>query len=799
MTKQFILPITWLLLASILLPCHALAEPKKEAKWENPLKKEGYLDSPLVEATPFVFNDRLYLMESWQAFWDIEGATPGTDFHNDSARIRDVETGEVVSTALTNCGFAHAFVWKDRVYVFAGDYGKDKPWRRITEIVMTSSDDLKTWTKPVTVITAAGDELLWNTAVCRGKDNFILLYETNDKRWPAFTFKYCESDDLKNWSVIPEAIYGRKKYVGGPALYYEGDWYYTLYLQWLGDRKYETRITRSRDLLLWQDAPEGRPFVTFDEGRTGIPLRPANVKETNASDAELCYFNGDTIVYFTGSDQQVAGDLQRATFDGTPRQLFEQFFNDEGGADTVNPAHAGDWYPVLVKNDQESAELSHPHKSAATIKPSPRQLKYQEAQLGAFVHFGPASYNGSDMLAVPPADLFNPVNLDTEQWVLAAKSFGAKHIVITAKHHNGYCLWQTETTDYSVASSPWKNGKGDVIRELADACAKHGLNLGIYLSGGDFKLGVSATPDPLGKRKLRGDRDAYFHIYMQQVKELLTNYGPVVCLWIDGAYNPFDDDVMDASTGEIIGPEHANAITAYVHALQPDAVVFGITAPDVRWSGSEQGWAPYPLWNVVEPGEGRKHWVSNDISGWFLPEAVIHTRSTWFWTPNSDHTLKSSDALMKVYDESIGRGANLLVNLTPDTTGRISEVEVQRLNEFGMQLTKRFSNPIKSISSNAGWTAPGQLEITFDAPRIVTEVIIEEDLQHGQNVVAYSLEGLINGQWTHLSDGLTIGRKRIESIKSTEMTAIRLHIRRSLEIPRIRSFTAYGDGNEKLP
>ena len=294
--------------------------------WSPPLQDRRYLNSPLVEATPFVFKDRLYLLESWQAAWDHDGTKPGAHFQEDSARVRDLETNQIITTALTNCGFAHAFVWDGRVHVFAGDYGHDKPWRQITEIVMTSSDDLKNWTKPVVVLRAADNEWLWNTAVCRGKDGFIMLYESNDKRWPPFTFKYCKSTDLKTWQLIPDALYGTDKYVGGPALYHEGDWYYTLALEALGAGKYETRVTRSRDLKTWHDAPQGRPFVTFDPSRTGLPFRPANVHETNASDAEMCYFNNQTIIYFTGSDQLVAGDLQTAIYPGTPRELLEHFY-----------------------------------------------------------------------------------------------------------------------------------------------------------------------------------------------------------------------------------------------------------------------------------------------------------------------------------------------------------------------------------------------------------------------------------------------------------------------------------------
>jgi alpha-L-fucosidase len=293
--------------------------------WRNPLRKLGYFGSPLVETTPFVFADRLYLLENWQASFDHPDQKAGFKRHEDVVRIRDVERDRVVATPLKGHGLGTAFVWEGRVYVFASEWSRDAdPWHA-ERVTMVGSADLVSWSEPRTVLQAENGERIFNTAVCRGPDGFVLLYETNDKRWPPFTFKYCKSDDLVKWERIPGALYGTDKYVGGPALYREGDYYYTLYLQDLGG-KWETRVTRSKDLVHWQDAPDGRPFVTFDPARGHLPLRPVEAREDNASDAELCYWKGKTIVYFTGSDQQRAGDLQRAEFEGTPRQLLESFF-----------------------------------------------------------------------------------------------------------------------------------------------------------------------------------------------------------------------------------------------------------------------------------------------------------------------------------------------------------------------------------------------------------------------------------------------------------------------------------------
>lgn len=294
-------------------------------RWKHPLQNWAKLESPLVEVTPFVFKEKLYLMESWQKQWENPGDADGSHFTKDEVRIRDMAADRIVSMPLIGHGLAMTLVHEGTAYVFAGNWGTEKKWN-ITEIVMTSSTDLKTWTKPVVVLKAQENEKFFNVSVCKGRDSFVLLVETNEPKWPAFTFKYFTSDNLTDWTRVPDALYGVDKYVGGPALYFEGDWYYTLYLQALGKGHYETRIARSKDLIKWIDAKEDRPFVTFQPENKVHPLRPAELREKNASDAEICYWNGKTIVYYTGGEQHYAGDLQYADFPGTPQALLEYYF-----------------------------------------------------------------------------------------------------------------------------------------------------------------------------------------------------------------------------------------------------------------------------------------------------------------------------------------------------------------------------------------------------------------------------------------------------------------------------------------
>ncbi|MDN3687136.1 alpha-L-fucosidase [Cyclobacterium jeungdonense] len=759
-----------------------------QTNWQNPIQKQERLGSPLVETSPFVFKDKLYLLENNQRFWDIAGAKPGDHFPEDEIRIRDLSSNEIVSVPLKNHAFGTVLTWKDRVYVFAGYYGENKPWRKITEIVVTSSADLKEWTKPETILRANPEEYFFNTAVCRGKDDFILLYETSDPQWTPFTFRYVRSADLKNWQEIPEAIYGTDKYVGGPALYYENGWYYTLYLKSLNPG-YETHITRSRDLVNWKDAPEDRPFVSFDPSHKNIPLIDPSIAESNASDVELCYFKGQTVLYFTGSDQTTAGDLQRATFPGTPQQLFEYFFKNSGERIEDPPKHQGNWAPVLIPPEQQADEFA-PYSKTLRTTPTPQQLAFQERQLGAFIHFGLATYAKADMMAVPEAALFNPSQLDAEQWVTTAKSFGAKHIVLTAKHHNGFCLWPTKTTDYSVKNSPWKEGTGDVVAEFVNACRKYDMKVGLYLSGGDTHFGCTSSPDPQGERTIRGDVHRYFPVFLEQLRELLTEYGEISYLWFDGAYDPFGWDVMDPDTGIPLGTSYGDAIQAMVRHLQPEAVIMGGTKPDVRWSGSEQGWAPYPLENVVKTGEGLAKWVGPQNAGYIPAEANLHTRSSWFWKPDSDPTLKDSSFLMKAYLESIGRGANLLVNMTPDSTGLIPQAEVNLLENFGHSIRSTFAHPVGITSSKNQPST--ELSLPLPQNHRVNLLVLEEVLEKGQHVRQYTLEAWVEGQWQPVASGETIGRKRIQYFDPVITDRLRLRISGDGPDMELERFAVYG-------
>lgn len=293
---------------------------------ERDLVRTGVVPGAQLEATPFVFRDRLYRLENFRKQLETPDKPVDYRFHEDGFRIRDVAKDRVISVPLLNHYFATAIVWNDRVYVFCCYLGEDEAWWHSREIRMISSDDLITWSAPKVLVRAAEGERLFNTAVCHDGQRFVLLYETDLKPWVKFTFKFMASTDLESWTPITDAVYGPDKYVGGPALYYAAPWYYVLYLEAMGEGCYDTHITRSKDLLTWQDAPANRPFLAHDPSHVPDPVRAPDVRELSASDAELCFFDGKTIVYFIGGDQQGISDLQQAEFDGPPEALLESFF-----------------------------------------------------------------------------------------------------------------------------------------------------------------------------------------------------------------------------------------------------------------------------------------------------------------------------------------------------------------------------------------------------------------------------------------------------------------------------------------
>jgi alpha-L-fucosidase len=411
------------------------------------------------------------------------------------------------------------------------------------------------------------------------------------------------------------------------------------------------------------------------------------------------------------------------------------------------------------------------HSGKPSAIPSSDQLAWQDLEIGMFVHFAPNTFQdkeGDDLST--PLSAINP-DIDTDNWAECAVKLGAGYIVFVAKHQGGFCMWQTETTKYSIGNTPWKGGHGDVLSDLSASCKKHGLRLGVYLSPRDDYFGAGVG----GVCKDPGKQEAYNAIYRQQLTEVLTRYGQMVEVWFDGSSVVPSSDLVK---------KHA----AHAAIFQgPDATI--------RWVGNENGFAPYPLWNAelkADAKSGTSTSLLGDPDGdaWVPVECDVSIRRpNWFWSTTNEHNLMTEDELIEVYYRSVGRGAKLLLNIPADTRGLMPEADFRRAREFGAEIMRRFG---KSIAETAGTGA--RIELRLAKGATVDHVILEEDCRFGQRVRGFKLEGHGGAEWATLYEGSSIGQKRIVPFAAREFAALRLVVTEAQGEPRIRRFATFNAG-----
>lgn len=438
-----------------------------------------------------------------------------------------------------------------------------------------------------------------------------------------------------------------------------------------------------------------------------------------------------------------------------------------------------DYYVKHVEFPQ-GATLEQKVDMAARLVPTPQQLEWQQMELTAFLHFGINTFTGREWGdgKENPA-LFNPTDFDAEQWVRSLKEAGFKMAILTAKHHDGFCLWPTKTTGHSVAASPWKDGKGDVVRELRDACDKYGIKFGVYLSPWDRNASCY------------GDSPKYNEFFIEQLTELLTNYGEVHEVWFDGA------------NGE--GPNGKKqeydwtAILSTIRRLQPRAVT-AIMGDDVRWVGNERGLGRETEWSatVLTPGTyarceeqnkalGVKA-TSKDLGGrdmlvnakelfWYPSEVDVSIRPGWFYHQQEDNQVKSLKHLTDIYFKSVGYNSVLLLNIPPDQRGRISDADVNRLKEFA-DYRKEFFADNRVKGGLKAWTArPGDTRVYQLKPKSeINVVMLREDISKGQRMEAFTVEALTADGWKEIAKGTTVGYKRLIRIPAVEARQLRVKV-----------------------
>ena len=443
----------------------------------------------------------------------------------------------------------------------------------------------------------------------------------------------------------------------------------------------------------------------------------------------------------------------------------------------------------------QNATLQEKVDMAARLVPTPQQLAWQQMGLTAFLHFGINTFTGREWGdgTEDPA-LFNPSQLDAEQWVRTLKDAGFKMVLLTAKHHDGFCLWPTKTTTHSVASSSWKNGKGDVVKELRDACDKYGMKFGVYLSPWDRNASCY------------GDSPKYNQFFIQQLTELLTNYGEVHEVWFDGA------------NGE--GPNGKKQVYDWdafyktIQKLQPKAVM-AIMGDDVRWVGNEKGIGRETEWNatVLTPGIYARSEENNKRLGvfskaedlgsrdilknatelfWYPSEVDVSIRPGWFYHKEEDNKVKSLKHLADIYFQSVGYNSVLLLNIPPDRRGLINEADVTRLKEFAEYRKQAFADD-RVKEGQKLWEAISNGERTYKlkSGSEINVVMLQEDIARGQRVEAFSVEAQTADGWKEIAQGTTVGYKRLLRFPDVKANQLRIKIkscRLTANISRVAAF-----------
>jgi len=426
------------------------------------------------------------------------------------------------------------------------------------------------------------------------------------------------------------------------------------------------------------------------------------------------------------------------------------------------------------------------------VLPTNAQKEWADAEIGAMFHldvqvFEPDYEWRETWDYQPDASVFNPKELDTDQWIEAAKSAGATYAVLVAKHCSGFSLWPTKAHEYSVKNSPWKNGEGDIVKDFIASCKKYGVKPGLYASTSANAYcqvenpGLVLSGDPEEQKK-------YNEIVVAQLTELWTEYGNLFEIWFDGGVLPPNKGGID--------------MLSLVEKYQPNAIAFQGPygyANNIRWVGNENGVAPYPCWGKADSTTTATGMIqikglggNPDGAFWCPGEADFPLRINssfqggWFWHEGEDSTIRNVDELMDRYIQSVGRNTNMLLGIVIDDRGLIPDADVKRLAEFGDELKSQFSKPLGDTKGEGN-----EFSIELSSPQQVNYVVIQEDISKGERVREYKLLGRINSEWQLLSSGSCIGHKRIEKIENKNLSEIKLEIVKSEGIPVIREIKCY--------
>ncbi len=410
--------------------------------------------------------------------------------------------------------------------------------------------------------------------------------------------------------------------------------------------------------------------------------------------------------------------------------------------------------------------------------PSKQQLAWQKMDFYLFAHFGPNTFTDLEWgKGTEPEDVFNPTNLDCGQWCRIAKAAGAKGIIITAKHHDGFCLWPSKYSTHTVAQSKWRNGKGDVLRELSDSCKKYGLKMGVYLSPWDRNHPKYGTPE-------------YNDVFINMMKEVVKNYGPFFEFWWDGA------------NGE--GPNGKkqvydwNRFEKTMRTVAPNTIVFSDIGPDARWVGNENGIAGDPNWDLLDtagfsrgagaPSTDTLNHGNVNGKNWIPAECDVSIRPGWFYHKEEDDKVKTPEQLFTLYLKSVGRGSNLLLNVPPDKEGLIDAHDSAALVGFKKLRDESFGRPV----TNKKFTAASTLyKIDLHQSQKINCIVLNEDIASGQKIKSFTVQFMSDNKIVNELNGNTVGKKRILTFPSMNINSFIIKINESKATPLLDNIAAY--------
>ena len=440
----------------------------------------------------------------------------------------------------------------------------------------------------------------------------------------------------------------------------------------------------------------------------------------------------------------------------------------------------------------------HAQKSTP-ITPKPHQLKWHEAELGAVFHYDLHVFDGirygqgnNRINPIEDYNIFNPTELDTDQWIQAAKAAGCKFAILTATHETGFGLWQSDANPYSLKSVKWRDGKGDIVQDFVNSCRKYDIQPGIYVGiRWNSLLGIHNFKAQ-GGGEFAANRQAWYkRMCEKMVTELCTRYGDLFMIWFDGGA---DDPLGD-------GPNVEPIINQY----QPNCLFYhNVDRADLRWGGSETGTVGYPCWstfpypfshsnNTDKTIDHTQLQKNGDANGAYWVPAMadaplrgINGRHEWFWEPGDEENIHPVSDLMDMYEQSVGRNATLILGLTPDPSGLMPEGDVKRLKEWGDEINHRYGTPLAQTQGQKK-----SLILKLNHESTVDACIIQEDIVQGERIRQYIIEAKINGKWQKVAEGESVGHKRIAKFNPISTRELRLTIPQSIAMPQIINFSAY--------